>query len=93
MDIGTAIKTIRKQRELSQKDLSNTIGLSVNSISQIELNMAFPHKKNINKICNALQIPVSFLLLFSISDEDIPEEKRVTFNYLNESLKNLLLKT
>lgn len=91
MDIGTAIKTIRKQKKLGQKDLSDATGLSVNSISQIELNATFPQKKNIAKICEALDIPVSYLLFFSITEEDVPEDKRATFSYLNGAVKEVLL--
>ena len=93
MDIGTAIKTIRKKKGLGQKELSDATDLSVNAISQIELNVTFPHKKNIAKICEALEIPVSYLLFFSISDEDIPDEKKVVFESLNGALKNVLLES
>ncbi|HVW94387.1 MAG TPA: helix-turn-helix transcriptional regulator [Mucilaginibacter sp.] len=91
MNIGTAIKLIRKEKGLSQKDLAGKSDLSVNALSQIELNSAFPQKNTIHNICAALDIPVAYLLFFSINEEDVPQEKRKTFNLLNNAIKELLL--
>ena len=65
--------------------------ISVNALSQIETNVSFPHKKTIDKICKALDIPLSYLLFFSISEEDIPEEKKLVFNSLNSAVKSVLM--
>lgn len=91
MDLGTAIKTIRKNKGLSQKDLAGLCGLSVNSLCQIEINNTFPQKSTIKQICSALDIPVSYLLFFSISDDDLPEDKKQTFNALSSSIRNFLV--
>lgn len=91
MDIGSAIKTLRKQKGLGQKDLAEACDISVNAMSQIETNSSFPHKNTINKICKALEIPVSYLLFFSITDEDVPEEKRLVFKSLNSAIKTVLV--
>ncbi len=90
MDIGTAIKKLRKEKGLGQKQLAELCGISVNALSQIEINATFPQKNTINKICDALQIPVSYLLFFSISDEDIPEDKKLVFKSLNSAIKAVL---
>ena len=91
MNIGTAIKLLRKEKSLGQKELSDICGLSVNALSQIETNVTFPKKANIKKICDALNIPVSYLLFFSISDEDIPEDKKPVFKSLNNAIKTVLI--
>jgi transcriptional regulator with XRE-family HTH domain len=91
MNIGTAIKLIRKEKGLSQKELAGQVGISVNALSQIELNATFPQKNTIQSLCTALGVPVAYLLFFSISDEDIPQEKRKTFSVLNSAIKGLLL--
>lgn len=91
MHIGTAIKLVRKEKGLGQKDLAEMTGLSVNALSQIETNVSFPHKNTIEKIAQALQVPVSYLLFFSISQEDVPEEKRKIFNSINEALRSILI--
>ena len=91
MNIGTAIKTLRKERGISQKELDENVGLSPNALSQIELNEAFPQRSNINKICEVLNIPVSYLLFFSISEDDIPEDKKTVFKSLNSAVRSVLI--
>lgn len=91
MNLGTAVKVIRKEKGMGQKELAEKCDISVNALSQIELNSSFPQKTTINKICDALGIPVSYLLFFSLDEEDIPSDKRSTFNVLNGAIKNLLL--
>lgn len=91
MEIGTAIKTLRKQKGMGQKELADLCDISVNALSQIEINASFPQKGTIKKICEAFNIPVAYLLLFSMSDEDVAEDKKNTFNVLNDALKKVLL--
>ena len=45
------------------------------------------------KLCQALGIPTSYLLLASIEEEDVPEEKRVLYRALLEPLRNELLES
>ena len=77
MNVGNAIKSLRKKKGISQKDLAQKCGLSANALCSIENNDSFPSKDSIGKICNALGIPVSFLMFFSVTDEDVPVEKRL----------------
>jgi transcriptional regulator with XRE-family HTH domain len=91
MNIGTAIRTLRKQRGYSQKDLAERCVISTNTLCQIENNATFPQKTTINTICKELSIPVSYLLFFSINDEDIPEGKRKLFNTLSKTIQEVLL--
>lgn len=91
MNIGNAIKILRKRKGLGQKELAEKCDISINALSQIEINSTFPQKTTIKKICEALEIPVSYLLFFSITDEDVPESKKDLFNSLNEALSNVLV--
>jgi transcriptional regulator with XRE-family HTH domain len=91
MNIGTAIKSLRREKGLGQKELAENCGLSVNAVSQIETNSSFPHKNTIEKIAISLGVPVSYLLFFSISEDDVPEDKRNVFNTLNLAIKSILV--
>ena len=91
MDIGSAIKAIRTKKKITQKDLALKCNISANALCSIEKNTSFPSKETINKICNALEIPVSYLLFFSISEEDVPENKLSIFNALKEPLQKILI--
>lgn len=86
MHVGEAIKSIRKNQGLSQKDLAQKCGLSANALSSIEKNSSIPSKKSLDKICKALAIPLSYLMFFSVSDEDVPAEKRIAFNAMKAIL-------
>jgi transcriptional regulator with XRE-family HTH domain len=91
MEIGSAIKSFRKEKGVGQRELAEKCGISINALSQIETNSTFPQKATIRKICEALDIPQSYLMLFTITDEDVADDKKATFNYLNEALKSFLL--
>lgn len=91
MNIGNAIKEIRKRKGILQKDLAGKVGISVNALCLIENEKTFPSMSNINKICEALGVAQSVLMFFSISEEDIPEHKRELFHTLAEPLKDNIL--
>lgn len=92
MDLGNAIKVLRKHRGLSQKELADKCGISANSICNIEKNASFPAKGTFDKICEALDMPSAYIFLFAISPEDIPENKRFIYTeFLEKSLKDLVL--
>lgn len=91
MDIGSAIKSIRTRKKITQKDLAAKCGISANALCSIEKNVSFPTKETIKRICDALQIPVSYLLFFSITEEDVPKEKQGIFNALKEPIQKVLV--
>ena len=91
MDIGSAIKSIRTRKKITQKDLAAQCGISANALCSIEKNVSFPTKETIKRICDALQIPVSYLLFFSITEEDVPKEKQGIFNALKEPIQKVLV--
>ena len=86
MNVGEAIKDLRKHKGLSQKELAQKCGLSANALCSIEKNESFPSRESMNKICEALGIPTSYLLFFAVTDEDVPLEKRTAFNALKAVL-------
>lgn len=49
MNIGNAIKEIRKRKGISQKDLAKKIGMSTNNLCSIEKEKSFPSMENIKK--------------------------------------------
>ena len=91
MDLGNAIQTLRKEQKVSRKDLAERCNLSVTALYNIENNLSFPSKDTIDRICSSLSIPVSYLMFFSITEDDIPEDKRSSFHYLQEPLKKFLM--
>lgn len=92
MDIGDAVRAIRKERGMTQKKLAERSGLSANALCSIEKNVSFPSKETVKRICEALDIPVSYLLFFSISDEDVPADKLSIFQELKDPIRDILLR-
>lgn len=64
----------------------NLRDISANALCSIEQGESFPEKNTIIRICKVLEIPESYLLLFSISAEDIPENKWILYNAIKEDL-------
>lgn len=91
MDLGNAIQTLRKEQKVSRKELAERSNLSVTALYNIENNLSFPSKDTIDKLCSSLGIPVSYLMFYSISEDDIPEEKRASFRSLQEPMKRFLM--
>ena len=91
MDLGQAIKTLRQSQGLSQAQLADRCGVTVNAVSSWETGKAWPPKGTAEKICEALGVPTSYLMLAAIEIVDIPEEKRVLYRALLEPLRNELL--
>ena len=91
MDLGNAIKTLRKQKKITQKQLAELSEISTNALCSIETGQSLHSKTTISKICKSLNIPESYLLLFSITEDDIPEDKRIIYRTLCEPLKKELI--
>ena len=91
MDLGIAIKSLRQKQGLSQAQLADRCGVNLNTVSTWETGKAWPPKGTAEKICEALGVPTSYLMLASIEIDDIPEEKRVLYRTLLEPLRNELL--
>ena len=64
----------------------NLRDISANALCSIEQGESFPEKNTIIRICKALEIPESYLLFFSISAEDITENKWILYNAIKEDL-------
>ena len=91
MDLGNAIKSIRKELKISRKELASRSGISVTALYNIENNLSFPSKDTIYGICSALGVPVSYLMFYSLTEEDVPEEKREFFKVIIDPVKAFLM--
>lgn len=91
MDFGKALKSVRKELKISRVELAKRSDLSVTALYNIENNLSFPSKETITKLCKSLSIPVSYLMLYSLTEEDVPEERREFFRFAVEPLKAFLM--
>lgn len=73
---GNRIKEIRKKLKLTQEQLSEKVGLDVQTISRIETGYYFTSYENLEKLAIALNVDIKDLFNFqNIDDKDVLREK------------------
>lgn len=77
---GDKLKTARKAKNLTQKELANLLGVKHNSISNWENNQNKPDPDTIELICGVLNVTPNYLLA-SESDDTNPQEKLLLKQY------------
>ena len=73
-DIGSRIRAVRKQKQMSQKELADSVGVGVTHISHIETGNTIPSLKTVIDIINTLNCSADELLCIEI------EQARPLFN-------------
>jgi transcriptional regulator with XRE-family HTH domain len=90
MDLGSTIKNLRKQRKQTQDEFATRCGITQTYLSQIENNLKEPNMSVLDEISKQLKIPLPLLFFFSMTDSDIPENKRKDFMTLAPALKSFI---
>jgi len=91
MNIGLAIKSIRKKLSITQYDLAEKCDISQTSLSQIETGVKRPSQRTISKVCTVLDIPESIIYIVAMQEGDVPESKRSVYELVYPSIKSLAL--
>ena len=91
MNIGLAIKTIRKKLGVQQKDFAVSCKLSQTAISQIENGLKIPSPNTVEKLCLALDIPEPMIYLIALEEDDIPWSKQEAYKLLHAPLLDLIV--
>lgn len=84
MRLGEKIKTIRKSKDYTLKQLSEITGLSIGFLSNIERDLNSPSINNLQQICSALGIN-----LMEILDEEVGTNPITRATEREEILKNI----
>jgi len=58
--LGARLRTLRKERHLTQRELANRAGISVNAVSLIERNEISPSVSTLQSLAGALNIKISY---------------------------------
>ncbi len=61
MKLGENIKQIRKEKRLTQKDISNVLGVSVASVTMWELGQRCPSVSSLVKLADYLDVSIDYL--------------------------------
>ncbi|AGK97980.1 helix-turn-helix domain-containing protein [Clostridium pasteurianum] len=89
--IGNKIREIRKSKKLSIMDIKEITGLSKSTISEIENNNSNPTAETLQKLANALKVPVSDFF----ADKNEPPMDQASEEYYESEkgkYKSMLLK-
>lgn len=60
-DLGARIRSIRKAKKMTIKEVAAKAGVTIGLISQIERNLANPSVKSLRKIADVLGVPIAAL--------------------------------
>jgi len=91
MNIGIAVKKLRKQKSLNQSELAQAVGITQTSLSQIESGVKTPNSGTMKKLCDYFQVPELMIFLLATDLDDIPEKNRDTFKKVFPLVSGLLL--
>lgn len=76
LDIGASLRTVRKMKGLSQRELAKRAGVTNSTISMIEKNSVSPSVSSLKKVLSG--IPMSLVDFFSI-EASIESEQKVVY--------------
>lgn len=79
MNIGNALKDIRKGMKISQKELAEKVGISNTYISEIENNSRRPSVDVLKSISDGLGVNFLYLILKSLEEQDLKNENKADF--------------
>lgn len=91
MNLGVAIRSVRRQLGITQQELAEKSKISQTSLSQIENSVKRPSNKTINSICSVLDVPEAVLYILAMQDSDVPTNKKNVYDMLFPSIKSLAL--
>jgi XRE family transcriptional regulator, regulator of sulfur utilization len=90
MNLGEIIKSQRKKQGINQNDFAESCSISQAYLSLIENNQKEPNLSTLKDIAQALQIPLPILFFMSLEDNDIQENKREAFKFINKPIKSMV---
>jgi len=91
MNIGYAIRSIRRQLGITQYELAEKCIISQTSLSQIENSVKRPSNRTIKKICEVLEIPESVIYILGMQETDVPDSRKDVYELIFPSIRNLAL--
>lgn len=59
VDVGQRLRVLREERGISMRALARRSGLSANALSMIERGLTSPSVSTLNKLANALEVPIT----------------------------------
>ncbi len=93
---GTSIQKQRVQKNLTQAELAEKLGIELSTLGKIECGMSFVSAKLLLKICSTLEVTPAELFNFSgkinintVFDSDFERVLEILFKCNNKELKKI----
>jgi transcriptional regulator with XRE-family HTH domain len=78
IDVGTRLRALREERDVSMRALARRSGLSANALSMIERGLTSPSVSTLSKLASALEVPITAFF------RQEPEKQKVVFRKAGE---------
>ena len=92
MNLSDNLKKIRKEYNLSQEDLAEKLGVSRQSVSKWESNLAYPEMDKVIQLCKMFNLNIDELLNQNIKDIKDKETRKSKFNKQVDSFLDFITK-
>ncbi|MES2373461.1 MAG: helix-turn-helix transcriptional regulator [Bacteroidota bacterium] len=89
MNLGRAIREIRKSKSIGQEELASLSGITQARLSQIE-NGEKPGEETLNKICEILKIAPPLVYVMAFDKEDYPAENGELYDRFHLIIEGLV---
>ena len=90
MNIGNAIRTIRKKYGMTQNQFAGHIGITQTHLSLLEKNKRNPSIDVLERMSQQVFIPLPILLWFSVDEKDVKEGMDESFRIMKPSIDELI---
>ena len=90
MNVGEAIRTLRKNEFLNQEEFAASVGITQSYLSLIEKGHKKPSLEVLQQMADILNTPLPVLFWFGIEKEDVSEEKQYIYKTLKPSIDKLI---
>jgi len=71
LQLGKALRLCRTQRDLKQSELAERAGICVSYLSLLERDKRDPNLATIQRLADALQVPLTVLIFLAVDQESI----------------------
>ena len=89
MDLGSKIKNIRYNHNISQEELAKILEINRNNLSRIETNKSLPTAEILAKLALTFNISIDSLLGVNLDKNDGVEIRKEKINKINQYLMYL----
>jgi transcriptional regulator with XRE-family HTH domain len=87
--VGLRVQTIRKRRGLTQEQLAERIGRTMESVSALERGKNFPSLATLERLATTLDVPIRDFFDFDQSDATASQKRTVLLAAVTDAVRAL----